>query len=227
MKKRVNTKAILSIAALTMSMNLSAQTPKEEFMKINEARGKRSALIDYLKEEGLLQESKTGTLVAKGKVSATAQIALEAENTDRLRQFALIAKIQGKTADQIAKAFAEKMGVNMSVQEVEVLLRVHGSNTVGASLAPELIRSFLKKQGYTNISTQKDGVEATISFNQPGKKTLGVIEIKAHGSSTAFNETSSSKKVGLLGGFCDLGMASRQVKTSEADLLKAKGLGNL
>ena len=40
-----------------------------------------------------------------------------AENTDRLRQFAIIAKIQGKTADDIARAFAQKMGVDMAAQE--------------------------------------------------------------------------------------------------------------
>ncbi|MDB9741509.1 phosphate ABC transporter substrate-binding/OmpA family protein [Akkermansiaceae bacterium] len=107
------------------------------------------------------------------------------------------------------------MGVDLSEEEIEVLLRIHGSNTVGASLAPALVKTFLLEQGYSNIATQAEGVESTISFNQPGKKTLGDIEIKAHGSSTAFGETDSSKLVGLVGGFCDLGMSSRQIKPTE------------
>jgi phosphate transport system substrate-binding protein len=45
------------------------------------------------------------------------------------------------------------------------------------------------------------------------------IEIKAHGSATAFTD--------LAAGACDIGMASRKIKSTEADDLKSKGLGDL
>ena len=44
-----------TIACLALVTKLTAQTPQEEFNKINEERGKRSALIDYLKSEGKLK----------------------------------------------------------------------------------------------------------------------------------------------------------------------------
>jgi len=207
-------------------LNIFAQAPQKEFEEINESRGKRTALIDFLKESNKLKETKRGTLTKVGEIGDSALKALEAENKDRLRQFSIIAQIQGKTAKEIAEEFAKEMGVDLTASEMEVLLRVHGSNTVGANLAPELLRSFLKKQGYKDIATSKDGVDSTISFQLPGKTSLSSIEISAHGSSTAFSNTSEYPKVGISGGFADIGMASRQVKPTEVQLLLDKKLGN-
>jgi phosphate transport system substrate-binding protein len=224
MKKKI----LLAVAlAIFNTFNVCAQTLIEEFKSINESRGKRSALIDYLKLEGKVEESKQGTLVQSEDVSEFAKETIESENMDRLRQFALIARAQGKSVDDIAAAFAKQMGVDLSKKDVELLLRIDGSNTVGASLTPELVKAFLGKQGFSNIAMERNGVEATISFNRPGSKSLGTIEVKAHGSSTAFGETDESKSVGLEGGWCDIGMSSRKIKDDEVKKLAALGKGKL
>jgi len=212
--------------AISFLSSASAQSLAEEFKAINAAREKREALVNYLKNEGKLKETKSGNLEALGELGESGKSILESENKNRLRQFAIIGEIEGKSAEEVATEFAKEMGVEVKVEEVVTLLKVHGSNTVGAKLAPELLRAFLLKRGYKGLSTVKNGVETTISFDQPGKKTLGRIEIKAHGSSSAFSETSSSKEVGLSGGFADIGMASRRIKDAEFELIKSKNLGD-
>jgi len=206
---------------------MAAATPEEEFAKINQQRSSRASAIEIIKAEKLAAETKNGTLQAISKASDKTKAAIEAENKDRLRQFSIIANKRNMSAESIALAFATQMGVDVDKKELETILRIHGSNTVGASLAPELVVNFLKSRGLSDIVIDKKGVETFISFKRPSKKALGLIEIKAHGSSTAFDETSSTKNVGLAGGFCDLGMASRPIKDKEADKLKKLGYGDL
>lgn len=101
----------------------------------------------------------------------------------------------------------------------EVILRIHGSNTIGAKLLPALMTEFLKSQGAKGISpkTGADPEEVTLEADLgKGKKA---IEIHAHGSSTAFE--------GLQGGKCEIGMASRQIKPEEANAIARAGLGEL
>lgn len=216
---------------LLFGLHLSclAQSPQEKFKELNEKRNARAALIDFLKQEGKLIETKSGTLKPKGKISEAAQKAFKDENSDRLGQFALIAKIEGKTPEDIARAFAEKMGVDVNAVEIkaETLLRIHGSNTVGASLAPALVKAFMKKKGYNFASDSYDGVESVLYFKPSSGGKFRAVEIKAYGSSTAFDGTSELPNIGLKGGFCDVGMASREIKAKEIELLKAAGFGEM
>jgi len=89
------------------------------------------------------------------------------------------------------------------------------------------VRKYLESKGYQNIVTESKGVESTISFQRPTKNSLGIIEIKAHGSSTAFNSTEDISNVGLAGGHCDIGMASRKIKDSEQKQLAELKLGQM
>ncbi|WP_158502022.1 substrate-binding domain-containing protein [Vitiosangium sp. GDMCC 1.1324] len=103
----------------------------------------------------------------------------------------------------------------------ELVLRICGSNTIGAELMPALVESFLKQKGASQIS-RVAGLQADqlyISAQVAGQPRPQLIRIDAQGSATAFT--------GLAAHTCDLGMASRPVKDDEAEKLKAAGLGDV
>lgn len=97
-------------------------------------------------------------------------------------------------------------------------LRLHGSNTIGGELAPALAQAFLQQQGAQNIKREPDGPDQVrVSGVVPGESNPEVIEIHAHGSSTAFTD--------LEAGNADIGMASRRIKPDEVS--KLAGLGDM
>jgi phosphate transport system substrate-binding protein len=102
----------------------------------------------------------------------------------------------------------------------EVILRLHGSNTIGAELAPLLAEAFLKHVDAVEVSREAGGMahETLVLGKAPGKATLA-IEIDAEGSSTAFEDLGK--------GACDIGMSSRPIRVDEARVLAEKGLGDL
>uniref|UniRef100_UPI0040576059 substrate-binding domain-containing protein n=1 Tax=Candidatus Electronema sp. TaxID=2698783 RepID=UPI0040576059 len=104
-----------------------------------------------------------------------------------------------------------------AAQQRETMLRIHGSNTVGAQLAPDLAAAFLLKQGAAAVRRKEiaAGTEMDVEGDFPGEQRVKVIEIRAHGSSTAFK--------GLKEEQCDIGMASRKIKDSELKELAALG----
>ena len=105
---------------------------------------------------------------------------------------------------------------NLQRPSADVLLRIHGTNTIGVQLAPALAQAYLKAQGVTNISTRTSGMdELAVIGLLSGKRQ--VIEIKEHGSATAFRD--------LATGGCDIGMSARKIQPSEvADF---SGLGDM
>lgn len=98
-------------------------------------------------------------------------------------------------------------------------LALSGSNTVGGSLAPELVKAWLTSKGAENIREEEHKVagkpttEKVIKARLDGK-TVRVI-VRAHGSATAF--------VDLKSGEADIGMASRPIKDAEAESLASMG----
>ena len=101
----------------------------------------------------------------------------------------------------------------------DVLLRLHGSNTIGQDLGPRLAEAFLKLQGYASIERATSGERSEVTAQDPRDGKLHVIEIVAHGSATAFSD--------LGAGLCDIGLSSRRIKPEEAAALHEKGLGDL
>jgi len=98
------------------------------------------------------------------------------------------------------------------------MLRLSGSNTIGAQLGPDLVQAWLSSKGATGIrreTTKPD--EMRISASMDGKPVA--IDVKAHGSATAFTDLAS--------GEAEIGMASRAIKPGETQDLSAKGLGDL
>ncbi len=92
-----------------------------------------------------------------------------------------------------------------------MLLRLHGSNTIGAKLGPELVKSWLLNEGYRDVQSNKSADEEMIisAINPFGDKKL--VQIHSHGSSTAFTSLAS--------GIADIGMSSRPIKSLEIDRL--------
>lgn len=93
-------------------------------------------------------------------------------------------------------------------------LRIHGSNTIGALLAPELVKSWLSHKGYHIVSDRVTAKEERHIIGSKAGQKLDV-EIHAHGSSTAFRDFAA--------GLTDVGMASRPVKEKEVQQLALLG----
>jgi PiT family inorganic phosphate transporter len=100
-------------------------------------------------------------------------------------------------------------------------LRLHGSNTIGAELAPALAESFLRHEGGQDVQRQKDvgGHAWIVTAKLPGEMKPVAIEIDAAGSGTGFAD--------LLGHTADLAMSSRPVTADEVKKAQAAGLGDL
>ncbi|MEZ5465090.1 MAG: phosphate ABC transporter substrate-binding/OmpA family protein [Lysobacteraceae bacterium] len=87
-------------------------------------------------------------------------------------------------------------------------LRLHGSNTIGERLALRLSQAWLQQNGYQRLGVDDLAYDELQVYGHSAEGERRV-EIKAHGSSTAFR--------GLLNGSADIGMASRPVKPSERE----------
>ncbi|WP_161629820.1 substrate-binding domain-containing protein [Desulfogranum japonicum] len=97
-----------------------------------------------------------------------------------------------------------------------IILRLHGSNTIGSKLAPNLAYTYMEQVLHAKdirIEQKKAAVEKIVT-GQTNEGLVG-IEIFAHGSSTGFKD--------LLAGSCDVGMASRRIKDKEKAALKEHG----
>lgn len=95
-------------------------------------------------------------------------------------------------------------------------LTIHGSNTIGAKLAPALISGYLQSLGAKNIRQQESGenesqIMATFAPDAGNNANKAVINIAAHGSGTGFK--------GLKSGTADIAAASRPAKQKEVDSL--------
>ena len=107
-------------------------------------------------------------------------------------------------------------GAATTAPESTTALRIAGSGTVGQELAPELAKAFLRKGGATDVSESEpspvsiggeEGNVITVHGLRKDDKTPTKIEITIVNSDYAFKA--------LAKGDTDIGMASRQVGTSE------------
>ena len=97
----------------------------------------------------------------------------------------------------------------------DIMLRMCGSNTMGAELAPALVEAFLSSKGTSALTRRINPVaDLTTVVGMLGGARIGV-EIRARGSATAF--------AGLADDSCDVGMASRAINDAEATALLEKG----
>lgn len=94
------------------------------------------------------------------------------------------------------------------------VLRVHGSNTVGATLMPALVTSWLEEKGYAIRSNRFTAENERVINAEKGAELLSV-EIHAHGSSTGFKSLQAEA--------ADMSMSSRPVKQKEVHALRHMG----
>lgn len=95
------------------------------------------------------------------------------------------------------------------------LLRIQGSNTIGAKLAPALVKGLMAQQGLLDISLQPvgDNEVRAVGFTRDGRRLS--VALAAHGSGTGF--------VALQDGSADLAASSRPIKAAEEQRLLAAG----
>lgn len=97
-------------------------------------------------------------------------------------------------------------------------LRIQGSNTIGAALAPALVRGLLEERGLHDIETLPgDAANEVRVQGRDDHDQVQRVDIAAHGTSTGF--------AALKSGNADLAAASRPIKDSEQ--LELQALGNL
>ncbi|MFI8483275.1 substrate-binding domain-containing protein [Pseudomonas sp. NPDC078700] len=112
--------------------------------------------------------------------------------------------------------FATQQPVASGNLSNSTLVRIQGSNTIGAKLGPALVKGMLEAQGYSAINSQPSKVENEQTISATSAKGQKVsINVAAHGSSTGF--------VGLQDGSADIAAASRPIKAAEIASLSSLG----
>ncbi|MCO6058802.1 phosphate ABC transporter substrate-binding/OmpA family protein [Pseudomonas sp. MOB-449] len=98
----------------------------------------------------------------------------------------------------------------------ETVLRIQGSNTIGAKLGPALVKGMLEAEGLRAVHQapgDRENEMHILAHDAQGKEIL--IELAAHGSSTGFSA--------LKDGSADLAASSRPIKDAEAQDLASFG----
>lgn len=96
------------------------------------------------------------------------------------------------------------------------LMRIQGSNTIGAKLGPALIGGLYETQGFSNVRIAPGAAEneqLVLAEDKLGRTLQS--NVAAHGSGTGF--------VALQDGSADLAASSRPIKDAEAATLQALG----
>ncbi len=96
------------------------------------------------------------------------------------------------------------------------VLRIQGSNTIGARLGPALAKGLLEEQGLKAIRIEPgmaDNEQRVLAKTEDGRSV--VLDVAAHGSGTGFTSLAAAT--------ADLAASSRPIKDSEAESLLALG----
>lgn len=96
------------------------------------------------------------------------------------------------------------------------VLRIQGSNTIGAALGPALVEGLMREQGLLKVHSEtpdRANEQRIVGQTPQGRRV--VIEVAAHGSSTGFSALKNAS--------ADLAASSRPIKDSEVADLRALG----
>jgi phosphate transport system substrate-binding protein len=129
----------------------------------------------------------------------------------------LVILMRKDSASVITAATIDPASSGKSPLGVQIMLRLHGSNTVGAELAPALAEAFLSKREGASSTTRVAGKaeELVVQTRLSDQGIAQGIEIFAHGSGTAFEDLDAER--------CDIGMASRRITDAEGTKLSRLG----
>ncbi len=86
-------------------------------------------------------------------------------------------------------------------------IRIYGSNTIGAHLAPELVTRWMSSQGWQGIKNTSPRTDEQLISATRNDGSKVQIELKAHGTATGLEA--------LAAGNCEIAMASREAKLEE------------
>lgn len=94
------------------------------------------------------------------------------------------------------------------------LFAIHGSNTIGEQLAPDLLQHWFASEGLTDIRVTATGVEneRLVSALDATRNSRVEVLVAAHGSGTGYQH--------LLAGTGDIAASSRPAKSQEQELLR-------
>ncbi|MFJ7286208.1 substrate-binding domain-containing protein [Pseudomonas sp. NPDC099000] len=96
------------------------------------------------------------------------------------------------------------------------VLRIQGSNTIGAALGPALVEGLMREQGLLKVHSEipdKANEQRIVGETVQGHRV--VVDVAAHGSSTGFSALKTTS--------ADLAASSRPIKDSERADLKTLG----
>jgi phosphate transport system substrate-binding protein len=116
----------------------------------------------------------------------------------------------------LSSAWLTATAATLPLPENGPVLRIQGSNTIGAALGPALVEGLLQQQGVLKIHRENPDTaneQRLVGQTAQGKRV--VVEIAAHGSSTGFTALKAAS--------ADLAAASRPIKDSELQSLQARG----
>jgi phosphate transport system substrate-binding protein len=178
----------------------------------------------------------TPTLVLNPDVRPFIQFALSDEGQSVLASEGGLIKIEGTfhqvpvPMDPVAGKTADGLAKPKDDRPKQVILRLHGSNTVGSRCAVYLAFNYLVEQRaqaggkspIVDLTTElktpegEKGMAHDVMCDLNGDGTWETIEIRPTGSSDAFRS--------LQHGWCDVGMSSRQISDAERrDLMTVCG----
>ncbi len=98
----------------------------------------------------------------------------------------------------------------------EYLFKIKGSNTIGAHLAPNLVKQYMAAKGATKINIQETDQENEQIVSGNFGTSLIKVHVAAHGSGTGYK--------GLVSGDADIAASSRPAKSKEANLFSSLDL---
>ena len=175
--------------------------------------------LPFIQNSGKDVAEEESTQLSKSELAAIANVEKSVAITD-------LPPLQQPDAPKGIEKEAGKLVVAELVQlpitpppQPKIILRLHGSNTIGAKLIENLAVSFLvEKYNGKDVTTLTgdDPVEKIVVGTTEGGELVG-IQIQAHGSSTSFKD--------LLAGVCDVGMSSRKIK--EKEVVALAGFGDM
>ena len=118
-------------------------------------------------------------------------------------------------------ALADDLFSGLKAGYYESLFRIDGSNTIGAELAPEMVKAWMVSRGAEQVQgvANAEGSEVRISGFVPQMSTHIYVDVAAHGSGTGFKALAANKT--------DIAAASRPVKPAEQALLPAVDLSSV
>jgi len=105
---------------------------------------------------------------------------------------------------------------NLPTPENGPVLRIQGSNTIGAALGPALVEGLMREQGLIKVHSErvdKANEQRIVGETAQGRRV--VVEVAAHGSSTGFTALKNAS--------ADLAASSRPIKDSELVNLEPLG----